>query len=321
MRERRGRGADRSPLPPSTGPAGPFFAMPSSRAGAGAASVGAAVAAVVVAAAAGAAAAGAAFPFSIQVGAPAYVLYPNATGQRGIPDQSTLVLNFTAEGVLRGYTAWLDTVLFIDGPSLSAVTLPAANVTCDWDIEAAVVDPADGTTVHGFEHREHGWMIDGGYFYQSPGPFFFFSRLIVCVCLQRPLYLRRLAASALAWVGRGRTRNLFPGDASLRRCVYTVAAADAAAAANAADASAAATAAPLRAGPLWRTAPPRPPLPSLPPALPASFPTPRRAPRPPAAPRRRGCAAGWRGRMTGARTRGRPCPHRGGFRVGMDEIM
>jgi hypothetical protein len=62
------------------------------------------------------------------------------------PDQSTLVLNFT--DAVRGYNALSRTLKIIDGPSVTtALPPPFVQVTDTWDLEAAVVDPANESIV------------------------------------------------------------------------------------------------------------------------------------------------------------------------------
>lgn len=107
------------------------------------------------------------FNYQVQLGVPTYVLNPNATGQPSFPDQSTIVLNFTDEGVLRGYNAFKYTQIIIEGSSLASVPTTFPNVSIDWDIEAALVDPENETNVHAYMHREHGWMVNGDYFYHG----------------------------------------------------------------------------------------------------------------------------------------------------------
>ena len=99
---------------------------------------------------------------ALQLGVPTFVLSGNETGVATFPDQSTLVLNFT--DVLRGYNAFSQTLLIIEGPTLASVlTPPFKPVTSTWDLEAAVVDPNNSSFVRGFVHHEHGWYYQGGY--------------------------------------------------------------------------------------------------------------------------------------------------------------
>jgi len=97
------------------------------------------------------------FPFTIQVGNPAYVLYPNVTGEPGLPDMSTVVINISST-LIRGYTCYggkyaAGTVLFINGSSLSSLSYNDQNISGTQpgaaDIEGAVVDPSDSSHVYG----------------------------------------------------------------------------------------------------------------------------------------------------------------------------
>jgi hypothetical protein len=125
-----------------------------------------------LAAAAVVAASTASFPFTVQVGNPAYVLYPNASGIACLPDMSTVVINVSST-TLRGYTCVGEeksgTWLFINGSSLSAVDPDGGfvnEVLSDAaDIEGMVVDPGNSSVVYGLMHKEYGWKVGPTYFY------------------------------------------------------------------------------------------------------------------------------------------------------------
>lgn len=105
---------------------------------------------------------------TVQVGELNYVLYPSPQYPH-VPDQSTLVINTTnADGSseLRGYTAFGETLEFIAGPSLSAITWPPRSVAT-WDLEAAVVPAGNASAAFGAVHREHGWYYHGSYRYNG----------------------------------------------------------------------------------------------------------------------------------------------------------
>lgn len=120
----------------------------------------------------GASSASSSFNFTVQVGNPAYVLYPNASGIACLPDMSTVVINISAT-TLRGYTCVggqaSGTWLFINGSSLGAVDPSGGFVNEPFpdaeDIEGMVVDPNNSSVVFGLMHKEFGWTIGREYYY------------------------------------------------------------------------------------------------------------------------------------------------------------